>query len=209
MGEAPCYAHLVDDDGRIPDPPDIRIQRIYDTTTSSTGTRILVDCLWPWGVRKDQARIDRSRPWHRPTRCVSGSATIRRGGPSFASVTSTKSWSRTNGSRPAGADESGAQRANHAHVRGSRRRAQSGGCPARSPTKMAREEPIPRVATELGAGSPASPWQTPGGGPGGRGGSEVQDQDRALTDSRVMPRRNLIPSAVAPTPLHRMERGRG
>lgn len=36
----------------------IRIKRAYDTPSQDDGTRILVDRLWPRGLRKDDARID-------------------------------------------------------------------------------------------------------------------------------------------------------
>jgi uncharacterized protein YeaO (DUF488 family) len=36
----------------------INIKRIYDKAESSDGRRILVDRLWPRGVRRDDAKID-------------------------------------------------------------------------------------------------------------------------------------------------------
>jgi uncharacterized protein YeaO (DUF488 family) len=36
----------------------IRIKRIYDPPSQSDGMRILVDRLWPRGIRKDEAKID-------------------------------------------------------------------------------------------------------------------------------------------------------
>lgn len=36
----------------------IRIKRIYDPADGSDGVRVLVDRLWPRGVKKDAARID-------------------------------------------------------------------------------------------------------------------------------------------------------
>ena len=38
--------------------PDIRIKRIYDSADDSDGFRVLVDRLWPRGVRKIDADID-------------------------------------------------------------------------------------------------------------------------------------------------------
>ncbi len=35
----------------------IRIKRIYDEATQADGTRILVDRLWPRGIKKEAARI--------------------------------------------------------------------------------------------------------------------------------------------------------
>lgn len=36
----------------------IQLKRIYDKPTSADGERILVDRLWPRGVRKEKARVD-------------------------------------------------------------------------------------------------------------------------------------------------------
>jgi uncharacterized protein YeaO (DUF488 family) len=36
----------------------IRIKRIYDPPAPDDGFRVLVDRLWPRGMRKDEARID-------------------------------------------------------------------------------------------------------------------------------------------------------
>jgi uncharacterized protein YeaO (DUF488 family) len=38
--------------------PSIRIKRIYDPPSPGDGKRILVDRLWPRGIKKDEARID-------------------------------------------------------------------------------------------------------------------------------------------------------
>lgn len=40
------------------DPPDIRLKRIYDPAGPADGTRILVDGLWPRGVKKADAAVD-------------------------------------------------------------------------------------------------------------------------------------------------------
>lgn len=40
-------------------PPDIRLKRAYDPPSPDDGVRILVDRLWPRGVRSTDARIDR------------------------------------------------------------------------------------------------------------------------------------------------------
>ncbi len=37
---------------------DIRIKRIYETPAASDGIRILVDRLWPRGLRKEDAAVD-------------------------------------------------------------------------------------------------------------------------------------------------------
>ncbi|MEX0428000.1 DUF488 domain-containing protein [Nocardioides sp. DS6] len=36
-----------------------RVARVYDAPAPGDGTRVLVDRLWPRGVRKDDPRIDR------------------------------------------------------------------------------------------------------------------------------------------------------
>jgi uncharacterized protein YeaO (DUF488 family) len=37
--------------------PEIRVRRIYDDPSSGDGARVLVDRVWPRGVRKDAARL--------------------------------------------------------------------------------------------------------------------------------------------------------
>jgi uncharacterized protein YeaO (DUF488 family) len=39
--------------------PKIRVKRVYDAPTPDDGYRVLVDRLWPRGLSKDRARIDR------------------------------------------------------------------------------------------------------------------------------------------------------
>jgi uncharacterized protein YeaO (DUF488 family) len=41
-----------------PPPRRLRVARVYDPPTPDDGTRILVDRLWPRGVRKDAAALD-------------------------------------------------------------------------------------------------------------------------------------------------------
>jgi uncharacterized protein YeaO (DUF488 family) len=36
----------------------IKLKRVYDPPSDADGFRILVDRLWPRGIRKDQARLD-------------------------------------------------------------------------------------------------------------------------------------------------------
>ena len=36
----------------------IKLKRIYDTPERTDGKRVLIDRLWPRGVRKEEARID-------------------------------------------------------------------------------------------------------------------------------------------------------
>ena len=38
--------------------PDIRVRRVYDAPEPRDGTRVLVDRVWPRGLRKDAARLD-------------------------------------------------------------------------------------------------------------------------------------------------------
>lgn len=58
MGEPPCYAHLLGEDGRMPDRPEIRIQRVYDVEQPGIGKRILVDRVWPRGLKKEALHLD-------------------------------------------------------------------------------------------------------------------------------------------------------
>ena len=37
----------------------VRVRRIYDQAEDADGTRVLIDGLWPRGVSKDAARLDR------------------------------------------------------------------------------------------------------------------------------------------------------
>lgn len=60
MGEAPCFAHFLDDEGRMPDPPAIRIQRVYEPSRPERREwRVLVDRLWPRGVDRRSLTLDR------------------------------------------------------------------------------------------------------------------------------------------------------
>ena len=40
------------------DMPAVKIKRIYDSVSKDDGKRILVDRLWPRGIKKEDARID-------------------------------------------------------------------------------------------------------------------------------------------------------
>ncbi|HVC35506.1 MAG TPA: DUF488 domain-containing protein [Chloroflexota bacterium] len=42
----------------MPDRPEIRLQRVYDVDTPSIGKRILVDRVWPRGLRKEALHLD-------------------------------------------------------------------------------------------------------------------------------------------------------
>ncbi len=37
---------------------DVRVRRVYDDPSPEDGTRVLVDRIWPRGLRKDAARLD-------------------------------------------------------------------------------------------------------------------------------------------------------
>ena len=37
---------------------DIRVRRAYDAPSAEDGRRVLVDRVWPRGLRKDAARLD-------------------------------------------------------------------------------------------------------------------------------------------------------
>jgi uncharacterized protein YeaO (DUF488 family) len=37
---------------------DIRVRRVYEEPSPADGTRVLVDRVWPRGLRKDAARLD-------------------------------------------------------------------------------------------------------------------------------------------------------
>ena len=38
--------------------PDIRVRRVYDEPSAADGARVLVDRVWPRGLRKDAIRLD-------------------------------------------------------------------------------------------------------------------------------------------------------
>jgi uncharacterized protein YeaO (DUF488 family) len=39
-------------------PPDVKVRRVYEDAEPQDGTRVLVDRLWPRGLRKDAAQLD-------------------------------------------------------------------------------------------------------------------------------------------------------
>ena len=39
-------------------PPDVRVRRVYDEPSAADGARVLVDRIWPRGLRKDAVRLD-------------------------------------------------------------------------------------------------------------------------------------------------------
>ncbi len=52
------YHPCIEGDTIVP-MPKVRIKRIYEAATANDGTRVLVDRLWPRGLTKDAAKIDR------------------------------------------------------------------------------------------------------------------------------------------------------
>lgn len=81
MGDPVCYLHLVDEEGRMPDPR-VTLRRAYDPPppAGAPSRRVLVDRVWPRGIGKaelgadlwprDLAPSDGLRRWfdHRPER---------------------------------------------------------------------------------------------------------------------------------------------
>jgi uncharacterized protein YeaO (DUF488 family) len=62
VGEPPCFAHFLDDEGRMPDRAEITIRRAYDPAPHRREVRVLVDRLWPRGLSKKELGIDRWAP---------------------------------------------------------------------------------------------------------------------------------------------------
>lgn len=60
-GDPPCWAHLLDAAGHPAEPAapaSIHIRRVYEPATPADGQRVLVDRLWPRGLRKEAAHLD-------------------------------------------------------------------------------------------------------------------------------------------------------
>jgi len=58
-GEAPCLLPLLDDEGQVQDRyTNVRLKRVYEPAERADGYRVLVDRLWPRGLRKEQAQFD-------------------------------------------------------------------------------------------------------------------------------------------------------
>jgi uncharacterized protein YeaO (DUF488 family) len=55
-----CYLHELDEAGHpaADREPHVDIRRIYDATAHDGSYRVLVDRLWPRGIRKEQAALD-------------------------------------------------------------------------------------------------------------------------------------------------------
>jgi len=70
----------------------IQVKRVYEPAVASDGQRLLVERLWPRGIRKESLQIDAGRKMWRPARsCGSGSGTTRQSGRNFA-VAISASW---------------------------------------------------------------------------------------------------------------------
>jgi len=54
----PCFAHEVDPQPVAAGTVDVRSKRIYEQRESSDGYRVLVDRLWPRGMKKSAAALD-------------------------------------------------------------------------------------------------------------------------------------------------------
>ena len=59
-GEAPCLLPLLDEEGQVPDnlSSRIKVKRAYDAPDDGDGYRVLVDRIWPRGVKRETARLD-------------------------------------------------------------------------------------------------------------------------------------------------------
>ena len=59
MGDPVCYLHLLDEEGRMPEPR-IELRRAYDSPAPARPgeKRVLVDRLWPRGIRKEDLAVD-------------------------------------------------------------------------------------------------------------------------------------------------------
>src|SRR5579883_1039858 len=77
----------------------VKLKRAYEPAAASDGTRILIDRLWPRGVKKADAAIDNgSRISRRAPPCGNGSVTTQSVGRSFAAGTPRRSTSIQNSS---------------------------------------------------------------------------------------------------------------
>jgi uncharacterized protein YeaO (DUF488 family) len=53
-----CLLHEIEPGNRAVAAPEVQIKRIYDDIELADGFRVLVDCLWPRGIRRQNAAID-------------------------------------------------------------------------------------------------------------------------------------------------------
>src|ERR1700737_3575633 len=54
----PCLMQEFELERRSSDEPGVRIKRIYDKPEQTDGFRVLVDRLWPRGIKKEKAAIE-------------------------------------------------------------------------------------------------------------------------------------------------------
>jgi uncharacterized protein YeaO (DUF488 family) len=57
MGEPPCLMHLLDEEGRMPEPR-VKLRRAYEAPAAGEGRKVLVDRVWPRGVSKASLQPD-------------------------------------------------------------------------------------------------------------------------------------------------------
>ena len=60
---------------------DVKIKRVYEPVVKDDGYRVLVDRLWPRGVKKDNSVVDEwLKEVRLPQNCVNGSAIKKKNG---------------------------------------------------------------------------------------------------------------------------------
>jgi uncharacterized protein YeaO (DUF488 family) len=67
MGEPACYAHLLDEFGRVPEAGDVNILSLADVRFAPAGRRVLAERVWPAGVEATDLGIDLWVPQLAPT----------------------------------------------------------------------------------------------------------------------------------------------
>ena len=71
---------------------DVRAKRVYERAEPRDGYRVLIDHVWPRGISRDRARLDRwARELAPAMHCASGSTTARPASGSFAPAIATSS----------------------------------------------------------------------------------------------------------------------
>lgn len=82
--------------GRRIEKGNVRLKRAYESPSAEDGTGVLVDRLWPRGVRKEDAAIDHwAKDLSPSTTYGNGSDMIPPAGTSFASATALNSVNMT------------------------------------------------------------------------------------------------------------------
>lgn len=67
MGEPVCYAHLLDEFGRVPEAGDVNVVSLADIGFAPAGRKVLVDRAWPAGVEPADLGLDLWVPRLAPT----------------------------------------------------------------------------------------------------------------------------------------------